>query len=88
MASYKAMKRFSSDLSDKLQPDPRDAELAALRTRVAELEGMVARCARQFQFYQSEHRKKGTPDGDLKAETNGVFVDMCVAALASGGRAS
>jgi hypothetical protein len=38
--------------------------------------------ARQFRFYEQQHRAKGTPDADAKAEVNREMAERIEALLA------
>ena len=52
-------------------PADRDALVETLRV-----------CREQFAFYVEQHKAKGTLDGDEKAQTNVLFVNMIDGALA------
>ena len=47
---------------------------------IAEMEICLERCARQFSFYESNHRSKTPPD-HAKADVNHEYAVMCYEAL-------
>lgn len=47
-----------------------------------ELRQVVKRCRDQFLFYETQHRAKGTPEADAKADVNRDLAALCTAALA------
>ncbi len=47
-----------------------------------ELRQVVARCRDQFLSYETQHRAKGTPEADAKADVNRDMAALCSAALA------
>ena len=58
----------------------RDA-LAKARKRIVELELMLAAAARQFRFYEAQHRQKDTREGYAKALINRQYAERCEALL-------
>lgn len=44
---------------------------------VAAMQSTLAECTAQFEFYEREHLRKGTPEGDAKAQRNREFADKC-----------
>ena len=58
-----------------------ETELTALRSRVAVLEGLVARAADQFDYYGKSHRAKRTDDATAKAIVNENLAAELRAAL-------
>lgn len=56
------------------------AERDALRERLRLAEAALSRAAGQFDFYEQQHRAKGTEDGARKAEVNREMAAMCRAA--------
>ena len=48
---------------------------------IERLRNVVKKCQAQFEMYAESHSKKGTPEGDKKAETNQLYVDLCKYAL-------
>jgi len=59
--------------------------LKAAQARIKALEEVVGKCQTQFAWYASNHKAKGTPDGDSKAVTNQEFADLCAATLTGEG---
>lgn len=43
----------------------------------------LKQAANRFRFYEAEHAKKGTFEGDAKAQTNADMAVVCEAAIAS-----
>jgi hypothetical protein len=43
---------------------------------------LIQACAAQFREYERQHRAKGTPEADAKAEVNAAFAKRCEEALA------
>jgi hypothetical protein len=42
---------------------------------------LIQACADQFREYERQHRAKGTPEGDAKAEVDAEFARRCLAML-------
>lgn len=64
---------------------PQPAERHANANLIASAPAMLAalrRAADQFVFYERQHRAKGTPEADAKAEVNAQMTAMCLAAIA------
>lgn len=57
-----------------------------LRTLLADYDARgeaLERAANRFRFYEAEHAKKQTPEGDAKAQTNADMAELCERALAA-----
>ena len=52
-----------------------------LSQEVARLRSAVSQAQDQFSFYEREHLKKGTPEGEQKANTNADFAKLMEEAL-------
>lgn len=53
----------------------------AAEARVGELEGATKSAAAQFRFYELQHRAKGSPEADIKADANRDFAARLEALL-------
>ena len=56
-------------------------ENSRLLAEAARLREAVTRAAAQFDYYEQQHRAKGTSDADAKADTNRDMAAMLRAAL-------
>lgn len=60
--------------------DEMDAN-ASLIAAAPEMYEALQKAARQFSYYAENHRSKGTPESESKAQTNEAYAAMCRAAL-------
>lgn len=51
------------------------------QSRIERLEEVVREAIDTFEFYEQNHRAKGTPESDKKADRNREMADKLIAAL-------
>lgn len=64
-----------------LSEDPQAAEIERLQRHISSMATTLLIAHRQFLYYEENHRKAGTPEGNAKADTNMKMARMCADAL-------
>jgi hypothetical protein len=78
---------YQNSLGPAVSQAGKDAHVVRLLLRVLDeqdalLEAAadaITTCGKQFRFYETQHRDKGTPEADDKAVVNGAFAFECEA---------
>lgn len=54
------------------------AEIASMAIlHLGRAHDLISRCEKQFEMYAQNHRAKGTPEADVKAQVNEAFMRDC-----------